>query len=135
MKKSKKKRGKFADMPRKKPHTVEQENDIVLGQVFAWGFIVSVVLVLLIVWIANGSQRLLFTLLGADMLLFSLYNLVGFIFKWDHARVCVKCFLHKATRFDLRSPWSKEDTKDSVATAAVSGFFAVACFVLAFINT
>lgn len=134
MKKSKKKRGKFADMPRQKPHTVEQENDIVLGQVFAWGFIVSVVLVSLIVWIANGSQRLLFTLLGADILLFSLYNLVGFIFKWDHARVCVKSFLHKATRFDLRSPWSKEDTKDSVAISAVSGFFAVACFVLAFVN-
>ena len=135
MKKSKKKRGKFADMPRQKPHTVEQENDIVLGQVFAWGFIVSLVLVSLIVWIANGSQRLLFTLLGADILLFSLYNLVGFIFKWDHARVCVKSFLHKATRFDLRSPWSKEDTKDSVAISAVSGFFSVACFVLAFVNT
>lgn len=135
MKKSKKKQGKFADMPRQKPHTVEQKNDIVLGQVISWGFLISIPLILLIALIAKCSQRVLFILLSADMILFSLYNLVGFILKWDHARVCAKSFLLKATRFDLRSPWSKQDTKDSVATAAAWGFFAVALFVLAFINT
>ena len=121
----KKKKSKFAGDIKFKPYTVKQENDIFLGKVLFWTFIVSFPASVLLVLGMSWNIRVCFLIWGILSLLDATYNLLGLIFKWDHARVCAKSHLKKTHKFDIRNAWSKEDTKDSITEIVMCGTIGV----------
>lgn len=114
-----------------KPYTVKQENDVVLGQVINWSFILSVPITGVIGYAASWGISLTMLIWGIILLLFAVYNLLGVIFKWDHARACAAYFIRRGYKLDIRGDWNKQDIKDSVLLGAVAGLIGVAFLISA----
>ena len=125
MKKINKKHKKVVSTIKPKPYTVNQENDIVVGKLINWSFILSFPMIGFLVWAMSSHIKVLLLIWGILSLLFAFYNLLGLIFKWDHARVCAKNFLRHTYKFDVRNDWNKEDIKDSISLAVIGGIFGV----------
>ncbi len=126
MKKSnKKQKGTYVKSVKQKPHTLKQENDIVLGKIIMWSFLVSLPLTGLFALGMSWDIKVCLLLWGILSLLFAFYNLIGLIFKWDHARVCTKCFLKKTYKFDIKNNWTKEDIEDSIFEIVIWSVFGV----------
>ena len=125
MKKScKKHKRKSTHIVKKKPYSVNQKNDIVVGKLINWSFLLSFPMIGFWVWAMSSYIKVALLIWGILSLLFAFYNLLGLIFKWDHARVCAKNFL-KHYKFDIRDDWNKEDIKDSISVAVVWSIFSV----------
>ena len=118
-KSSKKHKRKSMHTVKKKPYTVNQENDIVVGKLINWSFLLSFPIVAFLIWVIPLHINVGWIIWGILSLLFAFYNLLGLIFKWDHARVCAKNFLRHTYKFDIRNDWNKEDIKDSISVAVV----------------
>ena len=118
-KSSKKHKRKSMHTVKKKPYTVNQENDIVVGKLINWSFLLSFPIVAFLIWVIPLHLKVGLIIFGGLSLLFAFYNLLGLIFKWDHARVCAKNFLKHTYKFDIRDDWNKEDIKDSISVAVV----------------
>ena len=118
-KSSQKHKRKSTHIVKKKPYTVNQENDIVVGKLINWSFLLSFPIVAFLIWVIPLHIKVGLIILGILSLLFAFYNLLGLIFKWDHARVCAKNFLKHTYKFDIRDDWNKEDIKDSISVAVV----------------
>ncbi len=114
---NKKHKGKISDRTKFKPYSAKQENDIFLGKVLCWCFLLSFPTFGLLAWGMSWNILLIWSIIS---LIFAIYNLIGLILKWDHARVCTKIFLKKTYKFDIRNAWSKEDTKDSITEIVLS---------------
>lgn len=99
---------------KRKPYTAKQEDDIFWGKLIAWIFIFSFPIIGLLALGMPGKIKVNLLLWGIFSLLFAFYNLLGLIFKWDHARVCAKNFLKRTYKFDVRNDWTKDDKKDIV---------------------
>ena len=125
MKKVKRKNKKDVNTIKPKPYTVKQENDIVIGKMLMWIFILSLPFSGFLLLVASGNIKVLLLIWGILCLLFATYNLLGVIFKWDHSRVCSKSFLKKTYSFDIRNDWNKEDTKDNVSLVVICVIFGV----------
>ena len=120
MKKScKKHKRKSRHIVKKKPYSVNQKNDIVVGKLINWSFLLSFPIVAFLIWVIPLHIKVGLIIFGGLFLLFAFYNLLGLIFKWDHARVCAKNFLKHTYKFDIRDDWNKEDIKDSISVAVV----------------
>ncbi len=124
-KSNKKRKVKSVHIVKQKPYTVKQENDIVLGKTLMWSFIISLPVIGLFTWAMSWDIQVCLLIWGISSLLFAFYNLIGLIFKWDHARVCTKNFLKHTYKFDIRNDWNKEDIKDSISVVVVCGIFGV----------
>ena len=118
-KSSKKHKRKSMHTVKKKPYTVNQENDIFVGKLINWSFLLSFPMIGFFVWAISLHIKVVLLIWGIVSLLFAFYNLLGLIFKWDHARVCAKNFLRHTYKFDIRNDWNKEDIKDSISVAVV----------------
>ena len=127
--KKKQKKGKYAGVKKLKPYTFKQENDIFLGKVLSWSFIMFYPATAWLALVMSWHERVLWLVLGVVTLLFGIYNLMGLIFKWDHARVCTKHIMKKTYKFDIRNAWSKEDTKDSITIIAIFGILGTLCLI------
>lgn len=125
MKKINKKHKKVVNTIKPKPYTVKQENDIVVGKLINWSFLLSFPMIGFLVWAMSSYIKVALLIWGILSLLFAFYNLLGLIFKWDHARVCAKNFLRHTYKFDVRNDWNKEDIKDSISVAVIWGIFGV----------
>ena len=118
MKKSnKKKKSKYTGIKKPKPYTAKQENDVFLGKVLRWGFIMFYPAVAL----GMRNEKARWLVLGIVSLLFALYHLMGLIFKWDHTRVCAR----QIYQFDIRNAWSEEDTKNIIVLISFFSIFGV----------
>ena len=118
MKKINKKHKKVVNTIKPKPYTVNQENDILVGKLINWSFLLSFPMIGFLVW-AMSSIKVVLLIWGILSLLFAFYNLLGLIFKWDHARVCAKNFLKHTYKFDIRDDWNKKDIKDSISVTVL----------------
>ena len=118
-KSSKKHKRKSTHIVKKKPYTVNQENDIVVGKLINWSFLLSFPIVAFLIWVIPLHINVGWIIWGILSLLFAFYNLLGLIFKWDHARVCAKNFLKHTYKFDISDDWNKEDIKDSISVTVV----------------
>lgn len=125
MNKSKK---KHVHILKQKPYTLKQENDIVLGKIINWSFILSIP-IMGILGAVLDDIKISLLIWGILCLLFAFYNVLGLIFKWDHARVCTKFFLCKKYKYDIRNDWNKEDTKDIISLIVVCTFFGVVLLI------
>ena len=120
MKKScKKHKRKSTHIVKKKPYSVNQKNDIVVGKLINWSFLLSFPIVAFLIRVIPLHINVGLIIWGVLSLLFAFYNLLGLIFKWNHARVCAKDFLRHTYKFDIRDDWNKEDIKDSISVAVV----------------
>ena len=120
MKKScKKHKRKSTHIVKKKPYSVNQKNDIVVGKLINWSFLLSFPIVAFLIRVIPLHIKVGWIIWGILSLLFAFYNLLGLIFKWNHARVCAKNFLKHTYKFDIRDDWNKEDIKDSISVAVV----------------
>ena len=115
---------------KRKPYTAKQEDDIFFGKLIAWIFIFSFPIIGLLALGIPGKIKVNLLLWGIFSLLFAFYNLMGLIFKWDHARVCAKNFLRHTYKFDIRNNWNKEDIKDSISVVIVWCILGVASFIV-----
>ena len=118
-----KKHKKVVNTIKPKPYTVKQENDIVLGKIIIWCFLLSLPFTGLLGVVISWNIKVLLLVWGTLCLLFAIYNLLGFIFKWDHARVCAKTWMKK--KYDIRNDWNKEDSKGSISAAIIWSIFGV----------
>ncbi len=125
MKKTNKKHKKVVNTIKPKPYTVNQENDILVGKLINWSFLLSFPVIGFLVWVMSSYIKVALLIWGILSLLFAFYNLLGLIFKWDHARVCAKNFLRHTYKFDVRNDWNKEDIKDSISVAVIWVIFGV----------
>ncbi len=126
MKKSDKKRkGNSVHIVKHKPYTVKQESDIVFGKIIMWSFLISLPMSGLLAVGMSWETKVCLLIWCILSLIFAVYNLLGVIFKWDHARVCTKNFLKKTYKFDIRNDWNKEDIKDSISVVVICGIFGV----------
>lgn len=123
MKKSnKKQKSKYTGIKKPKPYTAKQENDVFLGKVLCWGFIMFYPAVALGMY---RNEKALWLVLGIFSLLFALYHLMGLIFKWDHTRVCARHIAKATYQFDIRNAWSEEDTKNIIFLISFFSIFGV----------
>ena len=97
----KKQKEKNIHTTKRKPYTNKQKNDIVVGKIINWSFILSFPLIAFLTWAMSLDIKVGWFIWGISSLLFSFYNLIGLIFKWDHARVCAKNFLRHTYKFDI----------------------------------
>ena len=100
-KSNKEQKRKSVQIVKKKPYTVKQENDIVLGKTIMWSFLISFPMTAILGFVMSWKIKVCLLLWGILSLLFAVYNLLGVIFKWDHARVCVKIYLKKYIPFQF----------------------------------
>ena len=128
-KSSKKHKRKSTHIVKKKPYTVNQENDIVVGKLINWSFLLSFPIVAFLIWVIPLHINVGWIIWGILSLLFAFYNLLGLIFKWDHARVCAKNFLRHTYKFDIRNNWNKEDIKDSTSVVVIWGILGVVLLI------
>ena len=128
-KRNKEQKRKSVQIVKKKPYTIKQENDMVLGKTIMWSFLISFPMTVILGFVMSWKIKVCLLLLGILSLLFAVYNLLGVIFKWNHARVCTKNYLKKAYKFGIRNAWTKEDTKDSISVVAIWGIFGVILLV------
>ena len=126
----KKQKGKNIHTTKRKPYTIKQENDIVVGKIINWSFILSFPMIGFLTWATSLDIKVGWFIWGISFLLFSFYNLIGLIFKWDHARVCAKNFLRHTYKFDIRNNWNKEDIKDSISVVIVWCILGVASLIV-----
>lgn len=130
MKKSiKNKKRKNASITNPKSYTVKQENDIVIGKVLCWCFILSFPAIGLLTLIIHWKFKICLLLWSFMSILFATYNFLGLIFKWDHARICSKLFIKRGYKFDIRNAWTKEDKKDSITLIAAWSIMSVILLV------
>ena len=118
----KSKKSKYTGIKKPKPYTAKQENDVFLGKVLCWGFIMFYPAVALGMY-RNEKARWL--VLGIFSLLFALYHLMGLIFKWDHTRVCARHIAKATYQFDIKNAWSEEDTKNIIFLISFFSIFGV----------
>ena len=123
------KKSKSAGVVKPKPYTVKQKNNIFFGKVLFWFFMISYAVVGLLAAGMSWNIKECLIIWSILSLIFAVYNLIGLIFKWDHARVCVKIFLKKY-KINIRNAWSKEDTKDSITVIAMGATIGVLCLVV-----
>ena len=135
MKKHKNKKGKNASITKPKPYTVKQENDIVIGKVLCWCFILSFPAIGLLTLIIHWKIKICLLLWSIISILFATYNFLGLIFKWDHARICSKLFIKKGYKFDIRNAWTKEDKKDSISLIVAWSIMGVILLVWALFHS
>ena len=133
MKKNKREKGKQLS---RKPHSVEQETNIVIGKLISWGFLVCLLVASIVCWVASESNDsfsvdCFFLVIGILLLIFGMYNFAGLLFKWDHARVCAKSFL-KIYKIDIRNAWSKQDSKDNLTVALIGTILGLSAIILSF---
>lgn len=128
-KSNKKQKRKSVHIVKQKPYTIKQENDIILGKIIMWSFLISFPITGLLAVGMSWKINVCLLLWGILSLLFAVYNLFGVILKLDHARVCTKNFLKKTYKFDIRNDWNKEDIKDSTSVVVVWGIFGVILLV------
>ena len=126
----KKQKEKNIHTTKRKPYTNKQKNDIVVGKIINWSFILSFPLIAFLTWAMSLDIKVGWFIWGISSLLFSFYNLIGLIFKWDHARVCAKNFLRHTYKFDIRNNWNKEDIKDSISVVIILCILGVASFIV-----
>ena len=126
----KKQKGKSIHTTKRKPYTIKQENDIVVGKIIHWSFILSLPMIAFLTLAMSLDKKVGLFIWGISFLLFSFYNLIGLIFKWDHARVCAKNLLKHTYKFDIRNNWNKEDIKDSIWVVIVCCVFGVALLIV-----
>ena len=125
MKKKKKKKGS-PEYTVKKPYTAKQETDTVIGVAIQWVFIICLLLTPFFALGMKRSANMCLLICGILILLFSFYNFLGLIFRWDHSRVCVKHLIKATYKFDVRNPWTKEDVKDSITAVVTCGVVGMA---------
>ena len=128
-KNNKKHKRKSVHIVKQKPYTVKQENDIVAGKLINWSFLLSFPIVAFLIWVIPLHIKVGLIIWGILSLLFAFYNLLGLIFKWNHARVCAKNFLKHTYKFDIRNNWNKEDIKDSTSVVVVWGIGGVVLLI------
>jgi sterol desaturase/sphingolipid hydroxylase (fatty acid hydroxylase superfamily) len=121
-KNNKKQKRKSGYIMKQKPYTVKQENDIILGKVLCWCFLLALPTFGLLAWGMSWNLLLVWSIIS---LIFAVYNLIGLILKWDHARVCTKNFLKRTYKFDIRNDWNKENIKDSISVVVIWVIFGV----------
>ena len=132
-KKKVKSKRKNANAIKRKPYTRKQENDIALGKVLCWIFILSYPAIVLLALGISWLEEVCFFVLGVITLIYAFYNLMGLILRWDHARVYVQCFIKR--KIDIRNAWSKTDKKDSVSVVvflSIMGALMIAMNVVSF---
>ncbi len=119
---------------RKTPKTVKQENDIVVGKIICWGFIIAVPLILLaFLIVSKANESPVFSNYATlsifiPCIAFGTYNLLGLIFKWNHARACAQTFLHKRMMVDVRDKMSDEEKRETL-------FLVIALYAIGFLGT
>ena len=128
-KSNKKHKIKSVHIVKQKPYTVKQENDIVVGKLINWSFILSFPMIGILTWGMSLDIKVCLFIYGTLSLLFAFYNLIGLIFKWDHARVCAKNFLKHTYKFDIRNNWNKEDINDSTSVVVIWGILGVVLLI------
>lgn len=126
---NKKQKRKSVHIVKRKPYTVKQKNDIVVGKIIMWSFLVSFPMTGLLAVGMSWEINVCLLLWGILSLIFALYNLFGAIFKLDHARVCTKNFLKKTYKFDIRNDWNKEDIKDNTSVVVIWGIIGIILLV------
>ena len=123
---------KVANTTKPRPYTPKQEIDIVLGKIIEWIFLLSLPFIGFFGWGAFWDKKVILLVWGILCLLFTVYNLLGIFFKWDHSRVCCKDCLKKY-KFDIRNDWNEEDTKDNVSVVIIWGILGVAFLICAIV--
>ena len=121
-----------------RPHTKAEENDIVIGKVIFWGFIILLPLLAFVLYLASrgeGSEANIIGLIGwiiifSLVILFGSYLILGVIFKWNHARACARSFIYNARKIDLRDPWTAEEKRESLMMGIFLTVSAIALIVL-----
>ena len=128
----KRKRKSPVKTPRLPPLTSKQENSVAIGNLLCWGFMIFMLIWCFALWIireasAETDSGIFRALLGAPILIYGSYHIIGAILKLDHVRVCAGIWSKIKT--DLRNAWSSQDTKScmflGVCLAVCGAFFII----------
>ena len=123
---------------KQRSHTSAEENDIVIGKVISWGFIILLPLLAFVFYLASRGESSEANLTGwigwiiifSLVILFGVYLILGVIFKWNHTRACAMSFMRNARKTDLRGPWTVNDKRESLLMGILLAVSGIALIVL-----
>ena len=126
---------------KQRPHTKAEENDIVIGKVIFWGFIILLPLLAFVFYLASRGESSEANIIGwigwiiilSLVILLGSYLILGVIFKWNHTRACAGSFIYNARKIDLRGPWTAEEKRESLMMGIFLTVSAIALIVISLI--